>query len=155
MHLQYVRFDLIVYHQNLEKLKRFTNLKKIYFSFNYLNSYILLSKIECLQSVRQLVIENNEIMRAKTLKSFIVYRFQHIEEFNGLTVTDFDKKIAKQQYQLFDKILSISNIFSKKTPAHVAAANDPHKRQEQRVRSKKHAEVSERMQGACSLQLAT
>lgn len=46
MHLTYVRFDLIVYHQNLDKLKRFTKLKKIIFSHNYLNSFILLSKIE-------------------------------------------------------------------------------------------------------------
>jgi hypothetical protein len=46
MHLKYVRFDLIVYHQNLDKLKRFTKLKKIIFSHNYLNSFILLSKIE-------------------------------------------------------------------------------------------------------------
>jgi len=46
MHFTYVRFDLIVYHQNLDKLKRFTKLKKIIFSHNYLNSFILLSKIE-------------------------------------------------------------------------------------------------------------
>lgn len=46
MHLTYVRFDLIVYHQNLDKLKKFTKLKKIIFSHNYLNSFILLSKIE-------------------------------------------------------------------------------------------------------------
>lgn len=44
--MTYVRFDLIVYHQNLDKLKRFTKLKKIIFSHNYLNSFILLSKIE-------------------------------------------------------------------------------------------------------------
>ena len=46
MHLTYVRFDLIVYHQILDKLKKFTKLKRIIFSHNYLNSFILLSKIE-------------------------------------------------------------------------------------------------------------
>lgn len=46
MHMTYVRFDLIVYHQNLEKLKKFTKLRRIVFSHNYLNSLILLSKIE-------------------------------------------------------------------------------------------------------------
>ena len=51
MHLTYVRFDLIVYHQNLEKLKKFTKLKKIIFQHNYLNSFILLSKIECISSL--------------------------------------------------------------------------------------------------------
>jgi len=50
--MQYVRFDLIVYHQNLDKLKKFTKLKKLVLSNNYLNSFILLSKIE----VRSLII---------------------------------------------------------------------------------------------------
>jgi len=52
MHLIYVRFDLIVYHANLEKLKKFTKLKKLVLSNNYLNSYILLSKIECLNTIQ-------------------------------------------------------------------------------------------------------
>lgn len=46
MHLQFVRFDLIVYHANLEKLRKFTKLKKLVISNNYLSSFILLSKIE-------------------------------------------------------------------------------------------------------------
>ena len=46
--MQYVRFDLIVYHTNLDKLKKFTKLKKLVLSNNYLNSFILLSKIEVL-----------------------------------------------------------------------------------------------------------
>lgn len=107
MHLTYVRFDLIVYHQNLDKLKRFTKLKKIIFSHNYLNSFILLSKIECVGSLQQLIICDNEVLNCKSLKSFIVYRFQHINEFNGVGISETDKKIAKQQFQLFDKILSI------------------------------------------------
>ena len=51
MHLTYVRFDLVVYHPNLEKLRKFTKLKKLVLSHNYLNSFILLSKIECIQSL--------------------------------------------------------------------------------------------------------
>jgi hypothetical protein len=54
MHLNYVRFDLIVYHANLDKLKKFTKLKKLVLSNNYLNSYILLSKIECLGTVESI-----------------------------------------------------------------------------------------------------
>lgn len=75
MHLTYVRFDLIVYHLNLDKLKKFTKLKKLVLSNNYLNSFILLSKIECLGGLQSLVIMNNEVLNCKTLKSFIVYRF--------------------------------------------------------------------------------
>lgn len=51
MHLTHVRFDLIVYHPNLDKLRKFTKLKKLVLSHNYLNSFILLSKIECIQSL--------------------------------------------------------------------------------------------------------
>ena len=54
MHLSYVRFDLIVYHQNLDKLKKFTKLKKLVLANNYLNSFILLSKIECLNTVESI-----------------------------------------------------------------------------------------------------
>ena len=80
MHLIYVRFDLIVYHQNLEKLKRFTRLKKLVMANNYLNSFILLSKIECLNTVEQIQIYDNEVLRCVSIKSFLVYRFQHIKE---------------------------------------------------------------------------
>jgi hypothetical protein len=51
MHLTHVRFDLIVYHLNLEKLRKFTKLKKLVLSHNYLQSFILLSKIECIHSL--------------------------------------------------------------------------------------------------------
>jgi len=75
MHLTYVRFDLIVYHPNLEKLRNFRNLKKLVLCHNYLNSYILLSKIECISSLDQLYIYDNELLSSTTLKSFVVYRF--------------------------------------------------------------------------------
>mmetsp|Transcript_40135 Transcript_40135/g.61304 ORF Transcript_40135/g.61304 Transcript_40135/m.61304 type:complete len:162 (+) Transcript_40135:1030-1515(+) len=114
MHLTYVRFDLIVYHPNLDKLRKFRNLKKLVLCHNYLNSYILLSKIECINSLDQLYIYDNELLHTISLKSFVVYRFQHINEFNGASINDSDKKIAKQEFQLFDKILSIQNIFTRK-----------------------------------------
>jgi hypothetical protein len=127
----------------LEKLKKFTKLRKIVFTHNYLNSFILLSKIECINSLQSLVINDNEVLLAKTLKSFIVYRFQHITEFNGLQINDLDKKIAKQEFQLFDKILSIQNIFTKKVAPPSTPNVDPtQKRQEQRLRSKKNLEFA-------------
>lgn len=88
MHLTYVRFDLIVYHVNLEKLKKFTKLKKLVLSHNYLNSFILLSKIECLTTLENLIVYNNEVLNCKSLKSFIVYRFQHLTDFNNMLVND-------------------------------------------------------------------
>ena len=107
LHLTNVRFDLIVYHPNLEKLRKFTKLKKLVLSHNCLNSFILLSKIECVSSLEKIYIYDNEILNSLTLKAFIVYRFQHIKEFNGIVVTEVDKRYAKQEFQLFDKILSI------------------------------------------------
>ena len=62
IHLIYVRFDLIVYHANLSKLKKFTKLKKLVLSQNYLSSFILLSKIECLNTIEQIRIYDNEIL---------------------------------------------------------------------------------------------
>jgi hypothetical protein len=79
IHLVYVRFDLIVYHANLSKLKKFTKLKRLVLSHNYLSSFILMSKIECLGTVEHIKIYDNEIMNCSTLTSFIVYRFQHIK----------------------------------------------------------------------------
>ena len=80
MHLIYVRFDLIVYHQTLDKLKKFTKLKKLVLANNYLNSLILLSKVECLQTLEQIYIYDNEVLCCVQLKGFIVYRFQHIKD---------------------------------------------------------------------------
>ena len=65
----------MVYHTVLQKLKQFTKLKKLVLSNNYLNSFILLSKIECLTTVRSLWIYDNEVLRCVTLQSFLVYRF--------------------------------------------------------------------------------
>jgi hypothetical protein len=75
-----VRFDLIVYHANLDKLKQFKNLRKLVLSNNYLNSFILLSKIESLNMIDQIYLYDNEILQCITLKSFLVYRFQHLKK---------------------------------------------------------------------------
>jgi hypothetical protein len=87
MHLTYVRFDLIVYHPNLDKLRKFTKLKKLVLSHNFLNSFILLSKIECIHSLDQLYIYDNEVLNTRALKSFIVYRFQHINEVSKINLS--------------------------------------------------------------------
>ena len=105
MYLECVRFDHIVHFSNLDKIKRFTNLKKLYLSYNNLNSFILLSKLECLQSIENLIIENNDLLNWTMLKSFVVYRFQHLSYFNSVKISDKDKEEAKQSFQIFDSIL--------------------------------------------------
>lgn len=79
LHLMYIRFDLVVYHTTMQKLKKFTKLKKLVLANNFLSSYILLSKIECLGSLEELQIYDNEVLRCISLKSFIVYRFHNIK----------------------------------------------------------------------------
>ena len=87
---------MIVFHANLDKLKQFTKVKKLVLSNNYLNSFILLSKIECLNTIQSVMIYDNEVLRNVQLKSFIVYRFQHVKEFNGKSISEADRKVAKQ-----------------------------------------------------------
>lgn len=128
---------MLVYHVNLEKLKKFHRLRKLYFQHNNLTSLIFLSKLESLQSLRSLTILDNEILSTATLRSFVVYRFQSLEEFNGTPITERDRKIAKQQFQLFDKILSISNVLTQKPVFADATA-----KQEYRQRAKKHQEFA-------------
>jgi hypothetical protein len=48
--------------------------------------------------------------------------------------------VAKQEFQLFDKILSIQNIFTKKPPS--MQSSDPIKRAELRQMSKKNTEIA-------------
>lgn len=95
-----------MHYSHLDRIRKFTNLKKLYLSFNNLNSLILLSKLECLQSLENLVIENNDILKCQILKDFVVYRFQHLTHFNSVKITDEDKEMAKQNFHLFDNILS-------------------------------------------------
>lgn len=106
MYLECVRFDHIVHHSHLDKIKQFVNLKKLYLSYNNLYSLILLSKLEALQTLEHLVIENNDILKCDLLKSFVVYRFQHLKYFNNQKITEEDKAQTKENFHLFDNILS-------------------------------------------------
>jgi Leucine-rich repeat (LRR) protein len=72
-------------------LKRFVNLKKLLFQDNNIYSFIQISKLEALQSLTSLSIENNEVSDTVLLRTFIVYRFPNVTEINGDAVTDSDK----------------------------------------------------------------
>jgi hypothetical protein len=85
---QYVRFDNIVSHSNLGKLRKFIRLKKLMFSDNNIHSFIQISKLECLQSLNNLSIENNDVSKTILCRTFIVYRFPNVVDISGLPVTD-------------------------------------------------------------------
>mmetsp|Transcript_6107 Transcript_6107/g.5255 ORF Transcript_6107/g.5255 Transcript_6107/m.5255 type:complete len:363 (+) Transcript_6107:936-2024(+) len=137
MYLESVRFDHIVHYTHLDRIRKFTNLKKLHLAHNNLNSLILLSKLECLQSIENLIIENNDILSCDILKSFIVYRFQHLKTFNKVEITEEDREDAKQNFHIFDNILS-------KCIRRIAPnISDPVKKQEFKQNQKKHAEISQ------------
>lgn len=75
-----------------------------------MHSFIVLSKLECLSQLRTLEIWNNEILKCKNLKSFVVYRFQYLTEFNQHKIDERDKKIAKMNFHIFDRLLSMDII---------------------------------------------
>lgn len=95
---QYVRFDNIVSHSNLSKLKRFQKLKKLIFSDNNVHSFIQISKLEVLGTLNSLSIENNEVSNTVLVRTFIVYRFPNVTEINGSAVSDSDRLKARQQF---------------------------------------------------------
>lgn len=109
---QYVRFDNIIGPSNINKLKRFTKLKSLFFQDNNIYSFIQISKLEALTTLMSLSIEKNEVSDTILLRTFIVYRFPNVIEINERPVTDSDKQRARQQFQHFDKILSTPTIFS-------------------------------------------
>ena len=132
--MNYVRFDLIVFHANMDKLRRFTKLKKLVLANNYLNSFILLSKIECLNTVEQLMIYDNEVLRCVSIKSFIVYRFQHIREvstpelFHALTFfrfVDFSSKASPSVSMIARPPSCSSNFSIKSSPCKMSSQRSP------------------------------
>lgn len=107
---QYIRFEYIVQHSVIHKLKKFTKLQKLIFNENNLYSFIQLSKLECLPSVNSITVENNDVSQTVLCRSFIVYRFPNVTMINASEVTDADRSKARQQFQHFDKILCSPNL---------------------------------------------
>lgn len=110
IHFQYLKFSSIIQNSVLMHLKKFSNLKKIVFSDNNLNSFIQLSKLEALNSLKSISINNNDSKLTELFRSFIVYRFVGIEEINEVKVDENDKTTARESFQNFDRILCASNI---------------------------------------------
>lgn len=69
---QYVRFDQVVHHSWLSKLKKFRKVRKLIFSYNNLSSLIHLSKLENIPTLSNLVIENNDVAKMGIFMSFVV-----------------------------------------------------------------------------------
>ena len=109
---QYSRFDSIVDHTNLAKLKKFQKLTKLSFTHNFLHSFVQISKLECLPHLTAITIEHNDIVKTALYRSFIVYRFTHLVTINGQPVTEVDKQRSRKLFQHFDRLLSAPPFFT-------------------------------------------
>lgn len=56
----------------------------------------------------------NPICKLATIQAFVAYRFQHVNEYNGIIIGDEKKRIAKQEFEKFDKSLASATLANKK-----------------------------------------
>ncbi len=111
---EFIKFEHIVYPPVLQELRKYKNLAAVSLSGNCLSSFVLLSKLEVLDRIRRLTVTRNPVCRLATLQSFVTYRFQHLTEFNGKVIGPEAKKIAKQQFERFDRSLAAATLANKK-----------------------------------------
>ena len=109
-----IKFEHIVYPPVMLELKKYGQLSSISLIMNGLTSFVLLSKLEGLDKIKKLTIKQNKICNLVTLNAFIAYRFQHVSEINGKAVSEQDRKIAKREFEKFDKSLASATLANKK-----------------------------------------
>lgn len=107
---QYIKSNQIFQNSSISMLKKFSRLNKIIFSDNNLNSFIQLSKLESINGLNSIAIENNDVNFTDLFRSFIVYRFTSVVEINQKKVDENDKSWARQHFQNFDRILCAGSI---------------------------------------------
>lgn len=111
INFQYVLFDNIVNHFNLGKLCKFQRLSRLVFSYNYLNSFLLVSKLEALQHLTSLTIEHNSIAKTVLFKNFAIYRFNKLTHINGKAITEIDRQLSVKFFEPFNRLLFSSLAF--------------------------------------------
>jgi hypothetical protein len=108
---QYMRFNTIVGSTNMKKLRKFEKLRKLTFSHNNIHSFVQISKLEAITTLKSLTINDNDVYNTCLCRCFIVYRFPFVTEINGKAVSDEEKMEARTQFQNFDKILSTQKFY--------------------------------------------
>ena len=58
---QYMRFNTIVGSSNMKKLVRFERLKKLIFSHNYIHSFVQISKLETIGTLKSISLTENDV----------------------------------------------------------------------------------------------
>ena len=108
---EYMTYNTIVGSSNMKKLIKFEKLKKLIFSNNYIYSFVQISKLEAIWTLRSISIKENDIALTTLWRCFIVYRFPSVYEINGKVITEEEKVEARMQFQHFDKILSTQKLY--------------------------------------------
>lgn len=109
-----IRFEHVVYPPVLAELKKYSLLNSIVLVNNGLSSFVLLSKLEPLGQVRKLSVRQNTVCNLVTFEAFVAYRFQHLTELNGKTMTKELRTIAKEQFEKFDRALPAATLANKR-----------------------------------------
>ena len=89
------------------KPKKVNHHTRLSFRYNNLNSVLQLTRMECLPQLNNISIDNNDITKTTTFKSFILYRFANVTTINGEPVSELDKQLSAKLFKEFDKALCV------------------------------------------------
>jgi leucine-rich repeat-containing protein 49 len=104
---EFINFDIISQRQNIENIKKFSNLKSLIFKSNNMHGFYQIIKLENIRGIEYITIRKNEICNGEILKYFLVYRLQNIKFFNDNEITNKDVLMSKKIFENFDQAISI------------------------------------------------
>ena len=104
---EFINYDIISQRQNIENIKKFSNLKHLVFKSNNMHGFYQIIKLENIRGIEYVTIRKNEICNSEILKYFLVYRLQNIKYFNDNEITNKDILMSKKIFENFDQAISI------------------------------------------------
>ena len=107
INFSYFCFDFIVSKKIVKSLNEYKNLTNLKFRHNNIFSNYQLTKLELFNNIQNLNISDNEVCTGYLLKYFVIYRINTLKAFNGQEIKNEDKKLSKEIFQVFDKLISI------------------------------------------------
>ena len=99
----YFYFNVILNKKTIDILNQYKNLISISFNDNNIYSFYQITKLENIDFIQCLNINQNEICNSSLLKYFIIYRLQNLKYFNDIKITEKDKILSNKFFVKFDK----------------------------------------------------
>ena len=103
----YFCYDFIMSKKILKYIKEFKNLINIKFNHNNIYSSYQLLKLENLDNLEKLSINDNEICNGYLLKYFILYRLKQLKYYNNRLIKQSDILLSKKIFDNFDQLISL------------------------------------------------